>query len=328
MNLPHNGIDSMNFYDILGIKQTSSQEEVKTAFRAKALQYHPDRNPNNKQAEETFKEVNAAYEILGDPQKRSRYDEQLNQSTSFRRQRFTSPEEMFASLFGNFPTAASINIPRHQTNVTLTLAETLKNQEKIAAISLKSKCSKCLGTAIGKGERCKTCQGNGCNTCGGLGICYPKCDLCNGAGFFAEQKEVKIEIPKGLFSKTQLSVNTQYGVVLVNITIQSPENIKLGAGGRLIMNVPIPYHIAILGGTYPVTMIEGSAVNVKFPPLTKNEQLIKIKGKGLYAGPNAQERGDLFLSTFIAIPENISEEYKTIVDQLANLYSREESNKQ
>lgn len=325
MNLPHNGIDSMNFYDILGIKQTSSQEEVKAAFRAKALQYHPDRNPDNKQAEETFKKINAAYEVLNDPQKRSRYDQQQNQTNTFHRQGFTSPEEMFASLFGNFATAAPISIPRHQTSITLTLAETLKSQEKTVLINIKNKCSKCLGTAIGKGERCKICQGNGCNVCGGIGVCYPRCDLCNGAGFSTEQKEVKIEIPKGLFSKTQLSVNTQYGAVLVNITIQYPENIKLGAGGRLIMQVPIPYHISILGGVHPVTMIEGGTVNVRFPPLTKNEQLIKIKGKGLYAGPNAQERGDLFLSTFIEIPENISEEYKTIVEQLANLYTREES---
>lgn len=319
--------DSMNFYDILGLNQNCSQEEVKAAFRSKAMQYHPDRNPNNKQAEETFKKINSAYEVLGDPQKRMQYDQQQNPKRSgfFRSQNFTSPEEMFASLFGNFATVQNINIPRHQTNITLTLAETLKSQEKTIAIALKNKCSKCLGTAIGKGERCKTCQGNGCNFCGGLGVCYPRCDLCNGAGFSTEQKEVKLDIPKGLFTKTQLNINTPYGMVLVNITVDYPSNIKLGAGGRLIMHVPIPYHIAVLGGVHPVETIEGGTVNVRFPPLTKVDQLIKIKGKGLYSGPNASERNDLFLSTYIAMPENISEEHKTIVEQLANLYIREES---
>jgi len=325
MNLPYNQNRSMNFYEILGLTHSCSQEDIKISFRAKAFEYHPDRNPNNKQAEETFKKINAAYEILGDPQKRAKYDQQQKRSGFFREKKFISPEDMFSNLFGKSETVQNVNIPRHQTNITLTLAETLKNQEKIISIGLKNKCSKCLGCAVGKGERCKNCLGNGCEFCNDIGVFYPKCDSCNGIGFTSEQKEVKLDIPKGLFTKTQLKINTPYGMILVNITVEYPPNIKIGADGRLIMQVPVPYHIAILGGVYPVETIEGNIINVKFPQFIKADQLIKIKGKGLYPGPNASERGDLFLSTFIKIPENISEEHKTIVTQLANLYSREES---
>lgn len=314
----------MNFYEVLELKQNATQEEIKAAFRAKAMLYHPDRNPNNKEAEDKFKTINAAYEVLSNPQKRSKYDRQQNKSHDFFANGFPSTEDMFSTLFGNFTTIR--NVPRHQTNVSLKLSETLQNQEKTVFVTLKHKCSKCLGTAVGKGERCKSCKGNGCNNCGGLGVDYMPCDLCNGSGFSAEQKEVKINIPKGLFSNTQLSMNTPYGALIANITVDYPKNIKLGAGGRLIMDVPIPYHIAIIGGIHPISMIEGGTVNVKFPPLTNNDQLIKIKGKGLYSGPSSTERGDLFLSPFIEIPENITEEYKTIVEQLAKLYGREESN--
>ncbi|MEI6801402.1 MAG: DnaJ domain-containing protein [Pseudomonadota bacterium] len=316
----------MNFYEILDLKQNATQEEIKAAFRKKAMEHHPDRNPNNKESEEKFKQVNAAYEVLGNPQKRLKYDRQQSRSHEPFPQGFPFPssDEMFASLFGNFTTIRHANIPRHQTNINLTLTETLQQQEKTVVITLKSKCSKCLGTAVGKHERCNTCKGSGCNVCGGLGVCYTPCDLCKGAGFFTEPKEVKITIPKGLFSNTQLNVNTSYGGLLVNITVDYPQNIKLGANGRLIMQIPIPYHIAILGGIHQVETIEGGTVNVKFPQLSKNDQLIKIKGKGLYFGPNSTERGDLFLSPFIEIPENITDEYKTIIEQLANLYNRKE----
>lgn len=317
----------MNFYEVLGIKQDASQEEIKTAFRANALKYHPDRNPNNPEAETKFKEISVAYEVLGDSEKRTKYDQSIMQQSP-RRRNFVSPEDMFTDLFGGFRVNASfrhVNIPRFKTNITLTLAETLQEQEKKIHINLKNKCNKCYGTAVGKGERCVSCNGAGCQACNGLGVRYPACEKCNGIGFSDEVKEVKINIPKGLFTNTHLQSNTPYGAVTVNIMVEYPENIKLGANGRLIMNVAIPYHVAVLGGIYPITTIEGDKIKVKFPPIKNTIQLVKIKGKGVYAGPSSSERGDLFLSPYIDIPDYISDEYKTIVEQLANLYTREVS---
>lgn len=317
----------MNFYEVLGIKQDASPEEIKTAFRTNALKYHPDRNQNNPEAEAKFKEISAAYEVLGDQEKRARYDQTLQQTN--RQHKFLTPEDMFADLFGGFASHTHIRhvtIPRFKTNITLKLAETLQEQEKFININLKNKCTKCVGTAIGKGERCISCNGMGCQACGGLGVRYPACEKCNGVGFSDEIKEVKINVPKGLFTNTQLQTNTPYGFVAVNIVVEYPEYIKLGANGRLIMNVAIPYHIASLGGIHPVSMIEGDKIKVKFPPMKNNDQLIKIKGKGVFAGPSSNERGDLFLAPYVDIPDNISEEHKTIIEQLAKLYSREVSN--
>lgn len=317
----------MNFYEVLGIKQNATPEEIKAAFRTNALKYHPDRNQNNPDAEAKFKEINAAYEVLGDADKRSTYDQSLQRP--HRQRNFVTPEDMFADLFGGFAPHANVRhvtIPRFKTNISLSLAETLKEQEKLINVTLKNKCTKCFGTAVGKGERCISCNGMGCQACGGLGVRYPACEKCNGVGFSDEIKEVKINLPKGLFTNTQLQTNTPYGFIAININVEYPENIKLGANGRLIMNVAIPYHVALLGGVHPVSMIEGDKIKVKFPPMKNNDQLIKIKSKGVYTGPSSNERGDLFLAPYVDIPNNISEEHKTIVEQLAKLYSREESN--
>lgn len=316
----------MNFYETLDVPMDATQETIKTAFRSKALKYHPDRNPNNPEAETKFKEINAAYETLGDAEKRAIYDQKLQRKD---RRVFVTPEDMFADLFGNFSmhtNVRQVNIPRFKTNVSLTLAETLQEQEKKINVSLKNKCNKCYGTAVDKGERCASCNGTGCQACGGMGVRYPACEKCKGKGFLEDIREVKINIPKGLISNTQIQANTTYGSVAVNITVEYPENVKLGAEGRLIMNVAVPYHVAVLGGSHTITTIEGDQIKVKFPPIKNNSQLVKIKGKGIYVGPNSNERGDLFLSPYVDIPNTISEEYKTIVGQLATLYSREVSN--
>jgi molecular chaperone DnaJ len=322
----------MNFYEVLGIKKTATAEEIKAAFRTKALQYHPDRNPDNPQAEEKFKEVNTAYETLGDQQQRLRYDQQQDHINGIPRQdTFFSPEVMFDDLFGGFNTRSSSTarhqaFPRFKANISITLAESLEEQERMVPITVRTKCIKCFGTAVGKGGRCTKCGGSGCQNCGETGVKYEACEGCKGIGGSEETKQVKIKIPKGMLSNTQLQSNTEHGTVLTSIVVQYPDNIKLGAGGRLIMNVGIPYHVAVLGGMHSIKSLEDTKINVKFPPLKSTTQMIKIKGKGVYSSPYSTERGDLFLLPHVEIPENMSDEHKTIIEQLAKLYSREDSN--
>lgn len=315
----------MNFYEALGVNKTATPEEIKKAFRSKALQYHPDRNPNNPEAEAKFKEINSAYETLGDPEKRQVYDCQQEQ-VNIPKPNFISPEAMFNDLFSRFSAYAHQRVlPQHKAAVTILLAESLFEQERCVPITIRLKCSKCHGAAVGKGRRCGSCGGNGCDLCVGTGVRYATCEQCKGAGATEEIKEVKIIIPRGIFANTQLQSNTPYGPVVTAISVTCPENIKLGVGGRLVMSVGIPYHVAVLGGIRKIDLLEGGKVSVKFPPLKNTNQMIKIKGKGLYTSPYETERGDLFLSPYVEIPENISDEHKTILVQLANLYSREVS---
>ncbi len=321
----------MNLYTILGVSPDATGEDIKTAYRTKAFQYHPDRNPGNSEAEKTFKEVNMAYEVLSNQEKRTMYDQKQRP----RQENFVRPEDMFTELFGgainiNFQQQrVAANFPRYKAAVNLSLAETLQPQERVILVQTKKPCDGCKGTAVEKKPvRCDVCGGSGtmlgpmCPACSGQGFLYKACGGCAGKGFSEVAKEIKVTIPKGIPSNTQLQSNTPDGMLLITITVVYPENIKLGAGGRLVMSVPVPYHIAVLGGNYSVAMIDGATITVKFPPL-QDGQMIKIKSKGVYAGPISEERGDLFLAPRIAVPTNISDEHKTIIEQLATLYSRE-----
>ena len=312
----------MNPYQVLGVAESASQDEIKAAFRSIAFQYHPDRNPNNPQAEAKFKEANAAYELIGTPEKRDEFEQQKNAAhiPDF------NFESMFADFFGGIPNFGSrrqSNVFRN--NVKLTLAQTLEPFEQIISIPARKPCVNCKGTGAGKKPvRCTKCNGGGCRVCGGAGMIYHICEACDGNGYSETPTEIKINIPKGIFANTQLQTKTKFGTVLTAVEIDFPEGIKLGAGGKLVMDVYIPYHVAVLGGIHSINIYDGSTLNVKFPALQNNNQLIKLKGKGLYPGPNMEERGDLFLAPKIAIPTNISNEYKTILEQLATLYTKEE----
>lgn len=323
MNTSNKGNIAMNFYKILGVEPNATQEEIKAAYRSNAFQYHPDKNPDNPSAEEKFKQINAAYEVLSNPEKRSEYDKK-NKKRSYQ-EKFVSPEDMFSDFFGTASTRQNL-LNRHRAAITISLAETLADQEKSIPIIIRNKCIKCFGTFVGKGGRCITCSGNGCDDCGGTGIKYLPCDACKGAGVITETKQAKINIPKGMINNTQLQSNTPFGGVVTSVTVTYPDNVKLGASGRLIMDVAIPYHIAVLGGVHKVDCFDGSKISVKFPPIKSTNQMIKIKGKGVYSSPYESERGDLFLMPHVEIPNTISDAYKTIIEQLANLYTREVSN--
>lgn len=307
----------MNFYKILEVNPLATQEEIKAAYRTKAFQYHPDRNPNDCEAENKFKQINAAYEVLGDPNKRSQYDQKQTSG----KKNFDHPDTIFSDLFGSlfpFQQTHHKKSVTYQTSVSLTLQETLKKQEKNIIIPLQKNCSKCFGTGGQKVNRCNKCNGTGCNQCENTGIAYNICSTCNGEGRLKENKEIKITIPHGIFSNAQISHNTPCGNVITSINVTFPENIKIGAEGRLIMEVEVPYHIAVLGGTHEIDLLDGDKIKVKFQPIQKN-QLIKIKGKGIFPNPSATERGDLFLKPTVEIPVNISDEYKNLIQQISNL---------
>ena len=332
---------TMNFYEILGVQKNSTPEEIKKAYRAKALEYHPDRNPDNAEAERKFKEVNNAYEVLSDPKKRQSYDFSLENPSGFQggAPPWMNPEDIFADLFGRangsnfnpfnpFQGFGRRAAPRMQFNaqVNLSLAETLQAQEKVIKLLLKKPCESCHGTAVANTpERCDQCKGSGCVNCSQSGTVYKPCSSCSGSGTSQVEKEVRVNIPRGMFSNTQMQINIPEGILLVRIFVDYPENIKLGDNGRLIQEVFIPYHIAVLGGNVPLTTFEGTTIKVKIPPLAQG-QMIKIKNKGLYNGNVLNERSDLFLVPKIKLPDSISEKHKTILEELAKLYDQEENN--
>ena len=330
----------MNFYEILNISKTANSDEIKKAFRAKAQEYHPDKNPNNPEAEKKFKEINNAYEVLSNKEKKEEYDKKISDQRPW-----NNPEDLFADLFGRMNVDGNNNPfhpfqgrwhgqvkQKYNTTITIPISETLEKKQIVLELDSKDICKLCHGTAVEKNAiRCNKCNGildvnNPCNVCNGSGIIYKSCENCSGSGFKILKKKIPVTIPHGVISNTQLKFDTQEGTIIAAVNVIYPPEFKNTPDGKLIKEITIPYHIAVLGGEYSVDLIENKSIKVKFPSLTEG-QLIKIKGKGLYSSPIAKEREDLYLSPKIKIPKNISEKHKTIIEELAMIYQSEENNK-
>ena len=164
-----------DYYEILGIERGASEEEIKKAFKKAALKYHPDRNPDNKEAEEKFKEMNEAYQVLSDPEKKSRYDQYGSEdfggsgfSGSSDFSGFGGFGDIFGDIFGGGFSSRNQNGPRKgadlEYNISLTFEEAVFGVEKEISITRNEKCETCGGSGAKAGTSPKTCD-----KCGGNG---------------------------------------------------------------------------------------------------------------------------------------------------------------
>ena len=224
-----------DYYEVLGVEKTASDEELKKAYRKKALQYHPDRNPGDKTAEEKFKECNEAYEVLSDPQKRERYDQygfagvdpNFNPNAGFGGgfgDVFSGFGDIFGDLFGGGGSRRNPNGPRRGEDVgarlEITFEEAAFGTEKDVQVTRIENCAKCSGTGAAPGtspEICPTCRGTGsvrttqnfmgmtmqstaaCPKCGGKGkIIKEACSACRGKGKVRHTTKVHVKVPAGV----------------------------------------------------------------------------------------------------------------------------------
>lgn len=236
-----------DYYEILGVGKNATAEEIKKAYRKKAIQYHPDKNPGNKEAEEMFKEAAEAYEVLSDPDKRSRYDRYghsgVGGSAGGGFGGGMSMDDIFSHFgdifggFGGFSGFGGSGRSSRRVNkgsnlrvkVSLTLAEIAKGVEKKIKVKKYVSCIHCNGTGAAGGtaySTCSTCRGTGqvtritntilgqmhqttsCPTCHGEGtVITQSCTHCNGEGLLRQEEIVTIQIPAGVENGMQLSVS-------------------------------------------------------------------------------------------------------------------------
>lgn len=230
-----------DYYEILNVSRDATQDEIKKSFRILAKKYHPDLNPNNKEAEQKFKEINEAYEVLSDPNKRSRYDtfgeEGVNgQQTGGFGQGFGGFEDIFGDIFDAFGGGFTSSTKRQGSrkgadlryNLDLDFLEAVFGTEKEVKIRKTQKCSNCNGTGAKPGtgkETCHKCHGTGevrftqstpfgqfvrvatCDECGGTGeIVREKCNVCGGTGKETKTKKIKIKVPAGVNTGSVISI--------------------------------------------------------------------------------------------------------------------------
>ena len=241
--------EKRDFYEVLGLKKGASDDEIKKAFRKKAMEYHPDRNPGDKTAEEKFKEVNEAYSILSDPQKKDKYDRfghaGVDPNAGFGGGGFSGGfggfEDVFSDLFGNMfgggfsQTGRRRNGPRKgqdlQKSVTITFEEAAFGTKKQIQINKYVACESCGGSGAEKGSQkitCPKCSGSGeihttqrtpfgqftnvqaCDKCGGSGEVIEKpCQACNGYGKVRKTVTISVDIPAGVDNDSVISIKGQ-----------------------------------------------------------------------------------------------------------------------
>lgn len=344
-----------DYYEVLGIERTADADQVKRAYRKLAMQYHPDRNPGDKEAEKKFKEAAEAFEVLGDPQKRERYDRYGHQGlegTGFHE--FTNIDEVFdmfgdlfgfGSIFGNRRGRRRGPRPGNdlQVGMRLTLQEAANGVSKDVTLRRHTRCATCSGTGAAPGsqpKQCATCGGRGqviqaqgpfriqttCPTCRGAGqVISDPCSDCRGSGQVEERTTIPVDVPAGVDTGMRLRVRGQgepgdpgapNGDLYVAIEIE-PHPFFERDGSTLYCRVPISYTQAALGSHVEVPTLEGTE-SLEIPAGTQTGQVFRLKKKGM-PDPRHQNRGDLMIEVYIEVPKKLTKRQQELLRELAEL---------
>ena len=321
--------EKRDYYEVLGIGKNATDAEIKSAYRKLAKKYHPDLNPGNKEAEEKFKEVNEANDVLSDPQKRQRYD-QFG---------FAGVDPNYAAAngggAGGFGTA---NVPRKghdiQASVILTFEEAAHGCSKKITINRQDTCPDCGGTGAAKGtspETCPDCGGRGyvvtqqrtpfgvmqsqqpCSHCGGRGtIIRNPCKTCRGTGKTAARKSLEINIPAGIDDDQNIALRGQgdagsnggpAGDVIVHVTVKADPMFERD-GYDVTIHVPITFSQAVLGDDVEVPTVDGRIVQ-HIPEGTQSGTKFRLRGQGIQY-LNGRGRGDQYVIVDVEIPKKVT----------------------
>ena len=341
-----------DFYKLLNLERDASQEDIKAAYRKAALAYHPDKNPDNKEAEEMFKKVSEAYSVLGDPQKRREYDTGGVRDIG---NPFGDWNDFFINFMGGNPFNPFAGRNFHQqvrqptgedvqTQITITLEEAFTGIEKGIQYFQLEKCEKCNGTgdSSGKLTSCTKCGGRGqatvrrgnmtvtssCPTCSGLGQTILNfCNDCNGNGRYKVESENALHIPCGVDDGMVMKVIDKgnwgpggYGNLFIRINvIDDPELIRKGI--NIYKKILVTYPKATLGTKAYYNGIFGN-ISVNIPPGVVNGQEIGIANSGMPALNNANQRGSFIFIVDVIAPTSLSEEELELYRRLSDMEDR------
>lgn len=351
--------DKRDYYEVLGVSREATEQELKTAYRRKALECHPDRNPDRHGAEEQFKELNEAYSVLSDPQKRAAYDRYGHAGVSaaagaggFESTGFADFQDIFEAFgFGDLFGMGGGGRRRTHSQRGADLRYDLEISFEEAAFGLDTHikvptfvvCGECLGTGAKRGTSpvtCPTCSGRGqmrysqgffsiskpCSTCQATGqVIKNPCSNCRGHGRVREEKTLKVKIPSGVDTGTNLRVAGEgeagrnggpSGDLFVVIGVKEHPFFEREQD-NLFCTIPISFTQATLGADIMAPTLEGEET-LHIPEGTPTEHIFRLRGKGI---PHLQSsgRGDLFVRVRVRIPTKLNKEQKRLLQQLEEI---------
>ncbi len=347
-----------DYYEILGVSRDASAADLKKVFRQLALKYHPDRNPDNKESEEKFKEINEAYTCLSDPDKKSNYDrfgtaEGVGAGFSPFGAGFGDVfEDIFGDFFGTF-TGQRRKRPAKgmdlRYDLDITLMEAAFGTEKTIEIPRWENCADCKGTGAAPGKApatCPNCKGSGqvrfqqgffsvsktCGKCNGEGrIITDPCKTCKGQGRTKKYREINVRIPAGVDtdSKLRMSGEGELGLyggppgdLYIFLSVEEHQFFKR-EGMTLYCKVPVSFPQAALGAEIEVPTIDG-VTNLKIPQGTPSGKAFHLKGKGM-PRLGSHQRGDQVVIVNIEVPKHLTPRQKEILEEFAKINSDEVS---
>jgi len=350
---------SKDYYDILNVSKNASDSEIKSAYRKLAMKYHPDRNPDDKAAENKFKEVNEAYDVLKDSQKRSAYDQ-------FGHSAFTSSNggqgqsqgfggfsggfsDIFEDMFGmgreqNKQGPSSGSDLRYDLSVSLEQA--FKGDQVEISLNLPAQCDNCDGSGASKGSRpetCNQCGGYGkvraqqgfftiertCPKCSGVGeIISNPCSRCRGQGRVNKNKKLSVNVPSGVDNGTRIRLagegeagqrGADPGDLYIFIDVKTHKFFERD-GRDIFIQVPVSTLDAIIGCEIFVPCIDGKKAKLSIASGTQTGTRLRMKGKGM-PSLRGGSNGDQYVEIVLETPVNISKKQQDLIKEFINLGS-------
>jgi molecular chaperone DnaJ len=336
-------------YEILGLLRSATESEIKAAFRRLAAQHHPDRNPDDPEAQVRFKEINAAHQILSDPQKRAAFDRYGE--AAFRPggaagvdfSDFAGLDSIFGDLLGAFGLRNSEGGHVKKT-LELSFEESARGAKKEISYERIDICGGCQGRGAAPGariEQCSACGGRGrvryqqaflpialerpCSACRGTGsIPSVRCPKCEGAGVARAERKLGIEVPAGIepgSTRTlsgeghRLKPNQPAGDLELLIDV-APHAFFRRSGDDVLCRVPVTFTQAALGGEVLVPTLNGK-VKLRIPPASQPGAILRVRGQG-FPHRLRSGSGDQLVEIAVEVPERLTDRAKSLLKELGD----------
>jgi molecular chaperone DnaJ len=347
------------YYEALSIERTASDGDIKAAFRKQAMQCHPDRNPGDGDAEHRFKEINEAYEVLKDPDKRAAYDRfghaafehgGMNAAHGFGADFATTFSDIFDDLFGmsgrrggGRERGADLRY-----NMEISLLEAFAGKTAQIRIPTSVTCEACSGSGAKSGTKpkvCSMCAGQGkvrhaqgfftlertCPNCHGRGqVIESPCVSCSGSGRVTRERTLSVNIPPGVEDGTRIRLSSEGeagvrggppGDLYIFLSVGSHPFFQRD-GADLHCRVPVSLVTATLGGEFEVPTIDGGKTRVKVPEGMQTGRRCRLQGKGMPV-LRARQAGDMYVQVVVETPQNLTKKQRELLAEFDRLSSTE-----
>ncbi len=350
-----------DYYEILNVSKDASDVDIKKAYRKLVLEFHPDKRPGDKEAEEKIKEINEAYSVLGNAEKKAQYDkyghgfERMNSSYDDLFGSTTIFEDLIGDVFSDFFGTRGASNKRVrgrdvETVLELEFEEAVLGTEKEIPIERIGLCDVCSGTGAKPGTKpitCRTCGGRGqinyrqgfltvtrtCNVCNGAGYeIIDKCRNCGGTGRIRRQDKIKINIPAGVDNESVLRIQGKgsegynggaSGDLHIIIKVKDHQVFKRD-GHDIILDTNISFTQAVLGDTIKIPTLYGEE-ELKITPGTNSGQSFILKHKGV-TSPYDRRKGDQVVKVHIEVPKYVTERQKELLKEFDEILKENKQN--